>query len=66
MTAEKNDIIRKTGLTISLIAFVGSVTMFTQIVPGSIGRTATLMVAITSIFAGISFFLQLKQNRKSH
>ena len=64
MTAAKKEIIRKTGLTVSLVAFVGSVILFTQIVPGSIGRTAMLMVAITSIITGISFFLQMKQNRK--
>ena len=64
MTAAKNDIIRKTGLIISLIVLAGSGILFTQIAPGSAGRTAMTLTAITALLSFLSFFLQLKQNRK--
>lgn len=64
MIVKKSSALVKTGFIISVITFMGSVILFTQIDPGSIGRTAMTLTALTALLSGLSFFLQLKQNRK--
>ncbi len=63
MNVKKMQLILKTGLIISLGVLAGSIILFTQIPPGSIGRAAMILTGISAAASGLSFFLQLKQNR---
>ena len=63
MNVNKMHMILKTGFIISLVVLAGSIILFTQIAPGSIGRTAMILTGISAAASGIPFFLQLKQNR---
>jgi hypothetical protein len=54
--------IRKTGFILSVICLMGSVVMFTQIPPGTPGRTAMILTGITALLVGLSLYSQLKQN----
>ena len=65
MAGNKRDLMLKTGFIISLALFVGSAILFTQNATGSIGIIAMLLLAISSGSTGLSFFLQMKQHRKS-
>jgi uncharacterized membrane protein YczE len=56
----------KIMLIISVICLVGSLVLFTQIPPGYIGRTAMILLGITSLSTGISFYLQYRQKDQKH
>jgi hypothetical protein len=66
MDGNKRYLMLKTGFIISLVLFVGSAILFTQNAPGSVSRIAMLLLAISSGSTGLSFFLQMKQHRKSN
>lgn len=53
--------IRKTGFILSVICLMGSVVMFTQIPPGTPGRTAMTLTGITALLVGLSLFFQLRR-----
>ncbi|MFZ0472782.1 MAG: hypothetical protein WAL94_09215, partial [Bacteroidales bacterium] len=56
----------KTMLIISMICMVGSIILFTQIPPGSYGRTAMILLGITTLSTGVSFYLQYRQEKQKH
>jgi len=53
--------IRKTGFILSVLCLMGSVVMFTQIPPGTPGRTAMILTGITALLVGLSLYSQLRQ-----
>jgi hypothetical protein len=53
--------IRKAGFILSVICLMGSVVIFTQIPPGTSGRTAMILTGITALLVGLSLFFQLRQ-----
>jgi len=63
MTSSKREKILRAGITLSVICLVGSVVLFTQLKPGSPGRTAMIMTGITALLTGLSFYMQLRQKR---
>jgi hypothetical protein len=66
MTSRVREKILKTMLIISVICLVGSIILFTQIPPGSIGRTAMILLGITTLSTGVSFCLQYRQEKQKH
>ncbi len=66
MTSKVRERFVKTMLIISVICLVGSIILFTQIPPGSPGRTAMILTGITSLLTGMSFYLQYRQEKLRH
>jgi hypothetical protein len=56
----------RTMLIISMICLVGSIILFTQIPPGSPGRTGMILTGITALLTGLSFYLQYNQEKQKH
>jgi len=63
MTSIVRETMLKTMLIISVICLVGSIILFTQNAPGSIGRAAMILLGISSLSTGLSFYLQYRQEK---
>jgi hypothetical protein len=63
MNSRVRERVLKTELIISVICLVGSIILFTQNPHGSIGRTAMILLGITTLSAGVSFYLQFRQKK---
>jgi uncharacterized membrane protein len=66
MTSSVRESMMKIMLIISVICLVGSLILFTLNPPGSIGRTAMILLGITSLSTGVSFYLQYRQGKQKH